>query len=124
MVGNEAGADFVESIDKAIGSSDVLLVVIGREWLSCRDKHGRRRLDDENDFIRVEISSAFHRNVRVVPVLVEGAEMPAADELPGELKRLIRRQAVELRDNRWSADVEALIAALEEIDVARTAQDQ
>ena len=113
VVGIQAGVDFVETIDKAVGSCDVLLAVIGREWLSCADKHGRRRLDDPNDFIRAEISAALKRNVRVVPVLVENAEMPPTDELPEELKRLTRRQAVELRDSRWDADVEDLIAVLE-----------
>jgi len=112
VVGIEAGVDFVETIDQAVGSCDVLLAVIGREWLTCHDKQGRRRLDEPNDFIRTEITSALKRNVRVVPVLVEGAEMPPTDELPEELKRLTRRQAVELRDSRWDADVEALIAAL------------
>ncbi len=113
VVGIDAGVDFVETLDKAVGSCDVLLAVIGREWLTCCDKQGRRRLDDPNDFIRAEISAALKRDVRVVPVLVEGAEMPPTDALPEELKRLTRRQAVEIRDSRWDADVEALIAALE-----------
>lgn len=113
VVGIDAGVDFVETLDKAVGSCDVLLAVIGREWLTCCDKQARRRLDDPNDFIRAEISAALKRDVRVVPVLVEGAEMPPTDALPEELKRLTRRQAVEVRDSRWDADVEALIAALE-----------
>jgi hypothetical protein len=113
VVGIDAGVDFVDTLDKALGSCDVLLAVIGREWLTCCDKQGRRRLDDTNDFIRAEISTALKRNVRVVPVLVEGAEMPPTDALPEELKRLTRRQAVELRDSRWDADIAALISALE-----------
>ncbi|HKH49315.1 MAG TPA: PASTA domain-containing protein [Thermoanaerobaculia bacterium] len=119
VVGIDAGVDFVETIDQAVGSCDVLLAVIGREWLTCCDKQKQRRLDDPNDFIRVEISSALKRNVRVVPVLVEGAEMPPTEALPEDLQRLTRRQAVELRDSRWDADVAALIAALER-DAART----
>ncbi|HYN21764.1 MAG TPA: TIR domain-containing protein [Thermoanaerobaculia bacterium] len=113
VVGIDAGVDFVDTLDKAVGSCDVLLAVIGREWLTCCDKQGRRRLDDPNDFIRAEISVALKRDVRVVPVLVQGAEMPPTDALPEELKRLTRRQAVELRDSRWDSDVEALIATLE-----------
>ena len=115
VVGIDAGVDFVDTLDKAVGACDVLLAVIGRDWLSCCDKQGRRRLDDPNDFIRAEISAALKRDVRVVPVLVEGAQMPPTDELPEELKRLTRRQAVELRDSRWDADVEALIANLEKL---------
>lgn len=124
MVGIEAGVDFVERIDKAIGSCDVLLAVIGREWLNCRDKEGRRRLDNPDDFIRAEISSALQGNVRVIPVLVEGAEMPSADALPEELKRLTRRHAVEIRDSRWDADIEALIAALRKEDSGGARRDQ
>jgi TIR domain/PASTA domain len=114
VAGINVGVDFVETLDKAVGSCDVLLAVIGSDWLTCSDKKGRRRLDDPNDFIRAEIAAALKRDVRVVPVLVEGAEMPPTDELPEELKRLTRRQAVELRDSRWDADVESLVAALEE----------
>ncbi|MEA2560154.1 MAG: hypothetical protein QOH06_1658 [Acidobacteriota bacterium] len=123
VVGIDAGVDFVDTLDKAVGSCDVLLAVIGREWLTCCDKQGRRRLDDPNDFIRAEISVALKRDVRVVPVLVQGAEMPPTDRLPEDLKRLTRRQAVELRDSRWDADVEALIAALER-ESTRTATAQ
>jgi hypothetical protein len=118
VVGIEAGVDFVESIDKAISSCDVLLAVIGRAWLSCCDKQGRCRLDDKDDFIRAEISSALQRNVRVIPLLVNGAEMPPPDALPEELKPLTRRQAVELRDSRWATDVESLLAILEHLDAA------
>jgi TonB family protein len=113
VVGIEAGVDFVDTLDRVLGSCDVLLAVIGRDWLSCCDKQGRRRLDEPNDFIRAEISAALKRDVRVVPILVQGAEMPPTDDLPEELARLTRRQAVELRDSRWDDDVEALIAALE-----------
>lgn len=116
VVGIEAGVDFVESIDKAVGSCEVLLAVIGQEWLTCTDRQGRRRLDDPNDFIRAEIKAALDRDVRVVPVLVQCAEMPATDALPDDLKRLTRRQAVELRDSRWDADVEDLIEVLEKLE--------
>lgn len=123
VTGIEAGMDFVEAIDAAVGSCDVLLAVIGREWLSCRDGRDQRRLDDGNDFIRLEIASALKRNVRVIPVLVEGALMPDAGDLPENLKNLTRRQAVELRDSRWDADAEDLIVALEKILAATPAGD-
>jgi len=66
----EPGTDFVEAIDKAVGSCDILIVVIGREWLTCADPGGHRRLDDPNDFIRLEAATALKRNIRVIPVLV------------------------------------------------------
>src|SRR5688572_2423484 len=61
----EAGADFVEAIDAAVKSCSVLLAVIGPRWLSVTDNGGRRRIDDPNDFVRLELASALRRNVRV-----------------------------------------------------------
>jgi hypothetical protein len=111
----EAGVDFVDVLQRAVGSCDVLLAVMGRAWLSCTDRQGRRRLDDPRDFIRLEIGTALTRNVRVIPVLVEGAPMPGIAELPPELEGLTRRQAVELRDTRWVADVDSLAAVLDHV---------
>jgi hypothetical protein len=113
--GIEAGVDFIETIDAAVGRCDVLLAVIGRGWLSSQNSQGKRRLDDPQDFVRVETASALARKVRVVPVLVEGAQMPVAEELPEDLRGLTRRQAVELRDSRWEADIQALIGVLERV---------
>jgi hypothetical protein len=112
VAGIEAGVDFVEALETAVGSCDVLLAVIGREWATSVDRSGRRRLDDPNDFLRLEIATALERNVRVIPVLVEDAPMPTVDVLPEALARLTRRQAVELRDTRWDSDVDDLIAQL------------
>jgi hypothetical protein len=111
----EAGVDFVDVLQRAVGSCDVLLAVIGREWLTCTDRNGRRRLDDPHDFIRLEVGIALTRNVRVIPVLVEGAVVPTASELPSDLEGLTRRQAVELRDARWNADVESLAGVLDRV---------
>ena len=115
VAGIEPGVDFAEAIEKAVGSCAVLLVVIGREWSSCTDQSGRRRLDDPNDFVRLEIASALKRTVRVIPVLVEGAVIPAQEVLPDDVKLLARRNAVELRDTRWDADVQDLTTQLEKI---------
>lgn len=115
VTGIEAGTDFVETIDAAVGGCDVLIAVIGREWTHSTDNAGHRRLELANDFIRLEVGSALKRKVRVVPVLVEGALMPAGEDLPEDLRGLTRRQAVELRDSRWDADVEDLVASLERI---------
>jgi len=115
VTGIEAGVDYVEAIERAVGSCDLLLVVIGREWLACANARGRRRLDDPNDFVRLETAAALERNIRVIPVLVEGAEMPGVEELPGPLKPLARRQALELRDTRWEADVEHLVSVVRRV---------
>jgi beta-lactam-binding protein with PASTA domain len=120
VAGIEPGVDFVEALERAVGSCDVLLAVIGRDWVASADRNGRRRLGEPHDFVRLEISSALRRGVRVVPVLVEGARMPTADVLPEDLAPLVRRQAVELRDTRWDADVDDLIRLLRQTVVAVT----
>jgi TIR domain len=89
----ELGDDFVEVITRAVGSCDVLLALIGDQWLTISDTHGRRRLDAPDDFVRVEIEAALTRNVRVIPILVDGAMMPRADQLPASLAMLARRNA-------------------------------
>lgn len=112
----EPGIDFVEYIHSAVASCDVLVAVIGRDWISAVDEHGQRRLEDEDDFVRQEVSAALEReDVRVIPVLVGGATMPPRPDLPGTLGDLRRRNALELSDNRWSYDVGLLIDAVEKI---------
>jgi hypothetical protein len=111
----EPGVDFVEAIEKALASCAVMLVVIGPRWLSSTDPGGRRRLDDENDYTRLEVGTALKRNVRVIPVLVEGAVMPDAHDLPEELKPLARRNAIELSDKRWEYDVSQLVETLHKV---------
>ncbi|MFN7122585.1 MAG: toll/interleukin-1 receptor domain-containing protein [Hydrogenophaga sp.] len=112
VAGIELGTDFVTAIEQAVGSCKVLIVVIGDEWLSTTDGAGRRRLDDPHDFVRLETSVALEREIRVVPVLVGGAMMPRADELPAELKSLARRQAIEISHKQWEASTHELIRAL------------
>jgi hypothetical protein len=111
----DAGADFVDAIEQAVGSCDVLLAIIGPQWVGATDGAGGRRLEHPNDFIRLEIAGALKRNVRVVPVLVDGARLPTAGDLPDDLQPLLRRNAIELRDPRWDADIEQLIASLDRI---------
>lgn len=108
----EPGVDFVEAIDRAVGSCAVLLVIIGRQWLSCTDAAGRRRLDDPRDFIRLEVGTALRRNIRVVPVLVQDAAMPGEGELPDDLKLLARRNAIEINDTHWDSDLAQLVETL------------
>ncbi|WP_430407648.1 toll/interleukin-1 receptor domain-containing protein [Hydrogenophaga sp.] len=113
--GIEPGTDFVTAIENAVGSCRVLIVVIGDEWLNTTDAAGRRRLDDPNDFIRLETAIALKRNIRVVPVLVGGALMPRAEDLPEELRPLARRQAIEVSHKQWEASTAELIRALDSL---------
>lgn len=109
------GIDFVESIEHAVGCCEVLIVMIGREWLKLEDANGNRRLDNPDDFVRLEIAAALDRNIRVIPVLVEDATMPRAEDLPPSLAPLCRRNAIELSEARWSFDVERLILSIEAV---------
>jgi hypothetical protein len=121
----QLGDDFVEVITRAVGSCDVLLALIGGEWLTITDQHGRRRIDDPDDFVRLEIEAALSRRVRVIPILVDGARMPRADELPDSIVKLVRRQALELSPARFDFDTSRLLKVLDRTlaEVRATQQD-
>jgi hypothetical protein len=109
----DLGVEFRAAIDGAIASCDVVLGVIGRGWATATDASGRRRLDDPDDFVRLELESAFARNIAVIPTLVQGADMPSSGEVPPSLSPLPGRQGIELRDTAWHADVDRLVRRLE-----------
>ena len=107
------GADFGRVVEDRISSSDVVLALIGKHWLSATDTDGRRRLDKPEDWVRLELESALNRaDVRVIPTLVGGADPPSSDDLPAGLEALARRHAFELSDARWPHDVEHLVHEL------------
>ena len=111
----DVGADFAEVISRAVASCDALIALVGRQWLTATDASGNRRLDDPNDFVRLELEAALQRNVAVVPACVQGASHPAAAQLPDSLAPLARRQGTELRDIGWHDDVKRLIERLERL---------
>lgn len=108
----DPGVDFVKAIEEAVAAVDVLLCVMGNEWLATTDESGKRRLDDPMDFVRLEVATALKRDIRVVPVLVGGTTMPSADQLPPDLSTLARRNALELSDARFHSDVDRLIESV------------
>jgi TonB family protein len=108
----EAGRDFRKAIEEGVTKCGVLLVVIGVEWLDAKDERGARRLNDPSDFVRIETASALKRDIPVIPVLVRGAKMPSAEQLPEELKELAYRNCIELTHARWRSDIQLLIEAL------------
>jgi TIR domain len=120
----EPGVDFEEVVNEAVGKCDVLIAVIGRHWLTVVDHRGRRRLDNPDDYVRMELQAALDRNVRVIPVLVQGVDMPSSDDLPDALKKLARRNAVEVSSTRWRYDIGRLTAALERITETASEQRQ
>ena len=91
------GEDFVDYLNSQVAACDVVLAVIGPTWLRAKDKRGQRRLHQSDDWVAIELAAAFTRNVRVIPILVEGTRMPSESELPDSLKPLARRQAAEVR---------------------------
>ena len=109
------GVDFVEAIEKAVGSCQVLIALIGRQWLTITDSQGQQRLNDPQDFVRLEIKTALDRNIRVIPALIGGATMPQSMDLPNGLKKLARRNAIEISDTRFREDVDRLINAMDEV---------
>ena len=111
----EPGADFVDYIDEAVGQCDVLIALIGDDWLDLRDERGNRRLDDPEDFVHLEVAAGLEREIRVIPVLVEGARMPRAHELPAPLHRLARRNALEISDARWRHDTGRLVETVRRV---------
>jgi hypothetical protein len=119
----EPGADFVDYIEEAVGSCDVLVALIGGEWLESRDELGNRRLDDPEDFVRLEVAAGLERDIRVVPVLVEGATMPRAHDLPEQLRLLARRNALEISDSRWRHDVGRLVETIHNVLDGKSTHD-
>lgn len=109
----EYGVDFVEAIQAAVGSCDILVAVIGPEWVTIQDKEGHRRLDNPKDFVRLEVAEALARDIRVIPVLVSDAAMPAEADLPPDLAPLARRNGIEISDIRFRADVDRLVHSIE-----------
>lgn len=112
VVDIEPGRDFRHAIDRQLASCGVLLAVIGKAWLDVKDESGRRRLDDPADFVRIETATALKRDIPVIPVLVQGAKMPKAEQLPQDLADLAYRNAAEITHARWDSDVQLLIKAL------------
>jgi len=108
----------VASIQAAIESASVVLVLIGNEWLDARDQAGIRLLDRADDFVRIEVATALAGDKAVLPLLVEAAKMPDAADLPPDLRRLARQQALELSDTRWPHDVDRLVDAIRRYGVA------
>src|SRR5688572_12301137 len=120
------GADFVKFIRKELESCSVLLAIIGKDWLTIQDSRlKRRRLDDPDDFLRVEIATALKNDrIRVIPVLIERATMPTADDLPSDLTDLAFRNAIELSDRTWQSDLRLLIQAVERACVDTAAKPE
>jgi hypothetical protein len=108
------GLDFKEYLDQKVGECDVLLAIIGDNWLNVSDSTGKKRIEDPTDFVRIEIQSALKRGIPVIPLLVRGAQMPSEESLPSSLRKLVYRNGIPIRtDPDFHRDMDRLIAALE-----------
>ncbi|MGB7989124.1 MAG: toll/interleukin-1 receptor domain-containing protein [Candidatus Methylophosphatis roskildensis] len=119
-----ASDDWPQRIDAALSSATLLIVVIGNRWLSLTDEHHRRRIDDANDWVHKEIAHGLNAGMRVLPVLVHRAIFPSARALPRALSKLATIQAIELREERWDADISALIDTLSNLGFTSICADQ
>jgi pterin-4a-carbinolamine dehydratase len=113
------GADWAESIEKALRATTILVAVIGRDWLRIADEYGQRRLDKEDDWVRNEIRHALESGTHLIPVLLSGTAIPKPKALPLCLQNLPRHQSFELRDDRWENDLAFMISKLEEIGLKK-----
>jgi tetratricopeptide (TPR) repeat protein len=102
------GQNFPEELEKRLSACKVVLCLIGPSWLDARNEEGRRRIDDAEDWVRLEIERALDRGLVVVPVLVGGAVLPKASDLPEPLKQLIQRQAATITTNGFRTDMGGL----------------
>ena len=107
-----AGLDFVNVLENAVQSCDVVIALIGTRWLNIKDSAGKRRLDNPEDFVRIEIAAALKRKIHVIPVLFDDVEMPHKTKLPYGLKKLAGRNAVPVHHHSFNSDAYRLISQL------------
>jgi formylglycine-generating enzyme required for sulfatase activity len=110
--GIDGGANWLHTIEQQVGSSDAMVALIEKGWADRRDEAGNRRLDNPDDFVRFEIAQALQRNIPVLPVLLDGAPMPKASELPAQMLALTLFQAMPMRAESVARDAEAIAQRL------------
>jgi hypothetical protein len=119
------GRDFRGVLQETLARCDLMLVLIDRNWTAARDDRGRARLENPSDFVRLEIETALRRNIVVTPVLVQGAQMPASEQLPPEIADLAYREGFELSHaggdlmcRRWSGAWISMVPKRKQIQLA------
>lgn len=111
----DPGVRYADAIRDALNRCAVILVMIGPKWSTISDDEGRRRLENPDDVLRIEVETALKAKARVIPVLVDGAEMPGAEQLPGDIRDLADLQAFTLTESHWEYDVGQLVERLDAI---------
>src|SRR6516225_4571280 len=122
------GVNFVKVLGEEVAKCDVLLAVIGPNWLNARDEDGNRRLDNPHDFVRIEIGAALQRNIPVIPILLDGTKVPKGNQLPKELEELSLRNGLDIRHASFHNDIDKLVRSLKgqlaEADARRRDEDE
>lgn len=119
------GSDFAEVLDKALSQCQVLLVIIGKSWVTVTEPDGTKRLDNPDDFVRIEVELALQSNIPVIPVLMEGVTMPKRSQLPESLHKLARRNGIQIgHDPRFHQDMNRLVKALNNLLVKEGSTSQ
>ena len=114
------GINFVKVLREEVAKCGVLLVVIGPHWLDVRDEERTRRLDNPNDFVRIEIAAALQREIPVTPILLDDTRVPRSDQLPSDLQELALRNGLNVRHASFHTDMEKLILGLKgQVGVSR-----
>jgi len=111
----EPGADFVQVLEDAVSACDIFLAMIGPHWGKLTNENGERRLDEWNDFVRIELETALKQDKVVIPILVGGAKMPNPTTLPESIQILSRRNAITLTHSRFGSDVEDLVTFMRDL---------
>jgi hypothetical protein len=111
----ELGENYERALNHALDCCAVLLAVIGPKWMTITDENGHSRLEEPQDWVRMEIAAALERQIPVIPVLISGTQMPREADLPNDLRPLLKHQACEFSDHHWKQDLELLAQALENL---------
>jgi len=109
------GQNFRKAVQEKVSECDILLAIVGPQWLNIKDINGNRRIDDPEDLVRAEISSALNRNIHILPVLIGNALMPDKNSLPVELKPFSDLNAIEISHSRFDSDIQRLTKSISEI---------
>jgi hypothetical protein len=119
------GTNLPKVVHEEVAKCGVLLAMIGPNWLDARDEDKKRRLDDPNDLVRIEIAQALQRGIPVIPILLDSATIPKADQLPKDLKELASRNGMHIRHASFHDDMNRLIRALKgQLDQAVSSDEQ
>jgi hypothetical protein len=118
----DLGVDFADVIDQSLSRCPIMIVVIGKRWIDVTDEDGEPRLDNPDDYVRLEIEKALRSRTRVIPVLVEGAPVPKGSQLPESLASLARRNGIAMSHDSFGSDADRLIATLDRVLTTHAAE--